>query len=293
MHGDLKCIACGTSHIRCLSFRIEDTRPLLECGDCGLKFLLSDGMERLCDNAYWNEVNREIYNMPSVLKEFRKRHARYLQVIRRKGPPNDRLLDVGCGNGIFVDAARKGGYEATGIEPSPIAVELCRQQYSFAPILGYLRDDHALPDDYGVLTAWDVVEHLEDPKGFLRTCHRHMARGGVLLLETPDESSRLRRVANRVAKLGGRLDFRDNMYYLSHRWYFTCRAIVRILEDVGFGEIDIHRDHFVVAKSLAKLRLFGQRSRLQILKYRVGYSLLRSCGMLSNKQVVVCRKLNG
>ena len=290
MHRNIKCAACDSSQVEQLPFKVSRDFPIVVCKRCGLKFLLSSSFETLDDDEYWDDVNKHIYQTPSVLKDIRNKHAKYLQHIIDTSPPNNTLLDVGCGNGSFLVSSQQAGFESIGIEPSPIAVELCRQLYSRSPACGYLTMGSDLPKTFGVLTAWDVIEHVADPRQFLAVCNSHLQEGGVLLLETPDESSMIRKLLNIISSLSiPGLDLRPQLYYSNHRNYFTHNSMIRILQSTGFSTVSIYREHSIYSKAYEKIRLYRKYTDMQMLKYKILFGLLKLPGF-SNKQIIVARK---
>jgi SAM-dependent methyltransferase len=98
-----------------------------------------------------------------------------------------RLLDVGCGTGQFLAAARAAGYRVTGIDLSPTQVELARRRFRLPDVqalsLEALAARHPAPFD--VVTAFQVLEHVADPRTFLVTLHAIVASGGHLALGVP------------------------------------------------------------------------------------------------------------
>ena len=289
---EITCTVCGSTDNTQLDFiPTYGKYNLMQCNDCGLKFILSENFETLDDDSYWDDVNKKIYAMPDVLKEFKKKQDKYLKRMIKLSPPNKRLLDVGCGNGIFLNNAKLNGFEATGIEPSSIAVILCKEQHGFSPVHGYLELDSDLPKDFGSLSAWDVIEHVADPKHFLKICHAHLAQGGILILETPDESSWIRKLINMVDYVKKKLGIggSSNIYYPSHRYYFTHKSMERLLSDAGFTGIKIYKEHTIYSKAIAKNKLYCKYSALQLLKYHIVFFILRA-PFFWNKQVVICVK---
>lgn len=289
---EIECIACGSTKTRQLRYTPRyGTSVLMNCLACGLKFLLSEDYEVLSDDSYWDEVNKKIYAMPNVLEEFKKKHDKYLKYIKMNSPPNMRLLDVGCGNGIFLVNAKASGFEVAGIEPSQIAVELCARQHGITPMHGYLELNSNLPRDYGVVSAWDVIEHVANPKEFLEICSAHLELGGTLLLETPDESCFLRRIINMIdsARRTFGLSAASSIYYPSHRYYFTHRSIEGLLTKAGFSNVRIYRGHTLYSKSKAKYLLYRKYSKMQMMKYHLLFFILKF-PYLWNKQVILCTK---
>jgi SAM-dependent methyltransferase len=97
-----------------------------------------------------------------------------------------RLLDVGCGHGLLLDEARRRGFEVSGLELSRAAAGYARD------VLGLEVHEATLEEiggRYEVIVLADVVEHLDDPAGALRTCAAMLADGGALCVVTPDPAS--------------------------------------------------------------------------------------------------------
>jgi len=96
-------------------------------------------------------------------------------------PP--RILDVGCGTGANLKMLSEFG-DADGVDISPDAIEFCRQR----KLNVKLGAAESLPYEDGtfdLVTALDVVEHLDDDLGGLREMHRILRPGGHILLFVP------------------------------------------------------------------------------------------------------------
>ncbi|HEY9404155.1 MAG TPA: class I SAM-dependent methyltransferase [Pyrinomonadaceae bacterium] len=97
---------------------------------------------------------------------------------------NGRLVDVGFGAGTLLEAARRAGWEARGIEVSQSACEHVRG-LGFDVFCGTLEEAH-YPDAYfDVATASEVLEHVPDPQPVLNEIARVLRPGGLLWATTP------------------------------------------------------------------------------------------------------------
>lgn len=97
------------------------------------------------------------------------------------------LLDVGCAMGLIVDCwIRTGLGPALGVEPSAPGQE--GAQMLGAPVLAQLPalGQEPVPDGFDIVYASEVVEHVEDPRGFMAALKDRLKPGGVLVLTTPD-----------------------------------------------------------------------------------------------------------
>ena len=93
-----------------------------------------------------------------------------------------RILDVGCGAGLFFDALEQFG-RVEGIESDSIAVEQSGRWRS--RIHAGELETFAADTAFDVILALDVVEHVQDPDVMLRQAARHLARDGRILITTP------------------------------------------------------------------------------------------------------------
>jgi SAM-dependent methyltransferase len=115
--------------------------------------------------------------------------ARQRQRLERHFAGPGRLLDVGCATGQFLSHMREAGWEVTGVEFSPHAAAFARQQYGLDVRTGTL-ENVVLPEaSIDVVTMWDVLEHVPDPKGTLKEIARILRPGGLLVVSTPNPTS--------------------------------------------------------------------------------------------------------
>ena len=103
----------------------------------------------------------------------------------RLPPPRrgQRLLDVGCGDGQFAAAAAARGWEVHGVELNPPAARRARER-GIAVVQGRLEDARHPPGTFDVVTAWDVIEHVPEPRPFIAHLTRIVAPGGLVVLTT-------------------------------------------------------------------------------------------------------------
>ena len=86
---------------------------------------------------------------------------RRLAIIRRYVAMG-RLLDVGTGDGRFLETARKAGFEVTGTEVSTAGASYARQR-GFDVFVGQITDLELPSELFDVVTIWHVLEHVPEP----------------------------------------------------------------------------------------------------------------------------------
>ncbi|MCP4539557.1 MAG: class I SAM-dependent methyltransferase [Chloroflexi bacterium] len=151
-----------------------------------------------------------------------ERHLRPME--RLTGPSDGRpLLDVGCYTGVFIEIASRHGWDVWGVEPSQWAVEQA-QARGLRVVQGTL-DTADLPQaHFDVVTMWDVIEHVTDPRESLDQVYGLLKPGGLLVVHTIDIDSLFARL------MGPRWPWLMEM----HLYYFSRRTMRAMLEQCGF-----------------------------------------------------------
>ncbi|HPS90826.1 MAG TPA: class I SAM-dependent methyltransferase [Methanothrix sp.] len=105
-----------------------------------------------------------------------------------------RLLDVGCGNGLFLDQMRRLGWEVVGVEPDEKAASVAVEKLELEVFCGSLKDAKFPDGHFDAITMNHVIEHATDPLELLKECRRILRPGGKLVVVTPNIESLGRRV---------------------------------------------------------------------------------------------------
>jgi 2-polyprenyl-3-methyl-5-hydroxy-6-metoxy-1,4-benzoquinol methylase len=98
----------------------------------------------------------------------------------------DKVLDVGCGIGRFLEKAKDKAAEVCGLELNEKAVEVCRQKG--LTVFNELIEQHAAQKEsyYDMVCMFQVLEHIYDVKTFLQDCLTVLKPGGKLVIGVPN-----------------------------------------------------------------------------------------------------------
>jgi len=111
------------------------------------------------------------------------------QILKRV--PGGRLLDVGCGLGLFLETMRRE-FELYGIDLSPYAVGQAGRRLPGARLaVGSLTDGLPFDTTFDVVTAINIFEHLEEPDAGLDAVRAALRPGGLLVAHLPTIGNRL------------------------------------------------------------------------------------------------------
>jgi len=158
--------------------------PVVACPDCGLRYIQPMPSREVIDAyyaRYWiNQKN--IRNSDLKIRRLKRLLKRFLRQASGK-----RFLDIGCNTGFGVEAARRLGFDATGIDVSGEAIEIGRKLYPLNRFLHVTAQEFAKSgEQFDAVLCREVIEHMSEVHDFAAAMSRLLKPGGLLWLTTPD-----------------------------------------------------------------------------------------------------------
>lgn len=173
-----------------------------------------------------------------------------------------RLLDVGCAHGWFLETVA-GEYDTVGIEPDR-AVAAATRARGVAVREGFFPDALQADERFDVIVFNDVLEHIPAIGATLAACARHLAPGGLLVVNAPDRRGALYRIAKAMLRLGAPASF-ERLWQLGfpspHVHYFDTRTLHAMARPHGLVPVREARLASLSANGLyARVRYAGDVS---------------------------------
>lgn len=216
------CFICQSPKLKKLSTYYEK-HGLVKCKNCGFVF-----MERIPSVQTLNEhygkysYATEGYLSPQTVKSYNKLLDEF-----EKYRNTNKLLDVGCGRGWFLQEAKKRGWKVYGSEYSETAVELCKSK-GIEMISGQLQADSFESNSFDVITSFEVIEHINNPLEDLEKIYAYLRSGGLFYCTTPNFNSLLRYYLKEEYNI---------IEYPEHLSYYTKKTLNNALKKSGFTPI--------------------------------------------------------
>ena len=208
--------------MRCTSPGYGTHTQIVECHECGYVYANPTWEPHELIAAY-ETVEDETYVEEREGREltFRK-HLDDVEALIGQGNGR-KLLDVGAYIGVFLEVAQQSGWDATGVEPSEWAVREGRKR-GLNLVEGTLDSAAIKSQTFDLITMWDVIEHVTDPKAELTKAFNLLNPGGTIVVHTMDIDSLAARI------LRGRWPWLMAM----HVHFFSQRTLQKMMQDVGF-----------------------------------------------------------
>lgn len=243
------CLLCNSNNLVVLEDFKKD--HLCKCRDCGFVFAQKiPSMQELLDEYAKYPRNDEI--SPITIRRYP-----YLLKLFEKYRENNTIIDVGAGDGHFIETAKIAGWEAYATEFDDRAVELCRQKGVHVE-QGKLDASKYPSAFFDVIFSSEVLEHINNPVEEIRNFNKILRKGGVVYITTPNLNS---------------LSFR----FLKHKWnifhypehlcYYTPKTLEKLFTDNGFRKVMIQTTGFSPSRfrhSLGQSNINNDDERLRV-----------------------------
>jgi SAM-dependent methyltransferase len=231
-----RCIVCGAVGPYAPVFE-RGGFTMVRCPACGLVFQDPQPGDAALEATYyhdeeWTEAIEG--ELRPVMLERGREHVARLEAAGVRPP--GRLLDVGASGGAFMEVAAAAGWEVTGVELGAATAQAARAR-GLDVRTGTLGEQAgALGGPFDLVTFWDVLEHLRDPRVELELARSLLASEGRLAATMPNVEGWYPRVTHRLfARTVGRWEYPELPVHL---YDFGPRTLRLLLENAGF--VDVH-----------------------------------------------------
>lgn len=245
----MKCVACGSENFVYLS------KDVLRCKNC--KTLLRSnpedyykGIKKVYDKTYYDQkyLTRYGKSVEEDIPNIKKLAERRLNVIEntylkefecgscsvngcddcsvrpRFSFVKKKLLDIGCGMGVFLEVAMERGFYVKGIDVNKDILYVVNPEIrSYIQIVD-VRDFNT-SEVFDVITMWYVLEHVPDVESIIRKVWGMLKYGGVLAISTPNGFGATARY---------NLDWYLSALPEDHLYEFSHQGIIHLLERNNF-----------------------------------------------------------
>ena len=199
---------------------------IVECGRCDLLYS-SPIPEAGSLGVLYNDA---AFDSGEEARYAARTYARFLPRLKAELPDLNGTLDIGTGDGAFLEELLAAGFTAVeGVEPS--AAPVAAAPPAVRPLIRHemFRRDRFAAGSFSLVTCFQTIEHLADPLAMCRDAFELLKPGGALFLIGHNR----RAAANRL--MGERSPILD----VEHLQLFSPRSVRFMVEKAGFGGVRV------------------------------------------------------
>ncbi len=148
-----------------------------------------------------------------------------------------KALDVGCGAGLLAEPLARLGAEVTAIDAAPETIAAARHHAEGQGLTIDYRVGgvEMLEGSFDLVTSMEVIEHVTDPRAFVAGLAARLAEGGLLIMSTPNRTSRSRLMMIVIGEGTGRIPKG------THDWdkFLAPEELCALLTEAGLEVLDV------------------------------------------------------
>lgn len=227
MHSKPNCPGCGSQGCAEQPNRFGGAR-LFQCETCALQFW--DLRDALPDRSWYDQAvdyEPRYWRLFSSLRDYLQWN--HFEVLRSLPAEPLSILDVGCGLGGFVAACQRAGHDAYGLDWSERAIAAGRAYFNANNLFNGTLEEFVRSSTrkkWDVVTLFEVLEHLEEPRPFISQIRELLRPGGRLMMSVPNRDRRP--------------NLHDSMDYPPyHLTWWNTNALRAFLDNNGFQTVTV------------------------------------------------------
>lgn len=203
----------------------KDRYSLLRCSSCSGVWLASPPRPEEMGKHYTEHYHRAIMAAgEGAAKDRWKDQVKLISKYKSGGA----ILDIGCSSGGFLSTMKGNAWRLYGIEMEESTAQRARANTGAEVFVGNATDAPFLPGGFDVITCFDVLEHVYDPRDFMTKVLQWLKPGGIFYSMMPN-------IDSWEAGVFGSCWF--GLELPRHLSHFSPRSLRHLLNEIGFTEV--------------------------------------------------------
>ena len=233
----VKCGLCGADGYDVLlreNIESGEKLAIVKCKKCGLiytnpRLSTSDILKLYSEGSYAEKSISGLYCLDECVN--RNRFKNCLSFLGQEKNRGGKLLDVGCGAGLFLGVvAKTKKWDIYGIETSAYAYKEAQAKLGKTIINNTLGEANFGDGFFDVITFWNVLEHVSNPLFLLREARRTLRDDGFVILTVPNVNFYL--IKYFLIKL--LFQKKISWYPNEHLYHFSVKSFKKLVDEAGF-----------------------------------------------------------
>jgi len=216
------CELCESGEFTSIYEKNEYHSHIVQCNNCGVTF--SNPQVEIDYISHGKYIRKHLKNEVG-----RRKTAQWRIEQIKKYCNNGRLFEIGCSAGLFLDEAKKAGFDVSGSELNKDAVSYARQE------LGLTVHDKIDLSEINNEKKWDIIvmfnllEHIPKPMEFLSYVTENMlSENGIMVIEVPHIFT----IHSKIAGTKGQ------HLSMAHFFYYSAKTMENLIDKINFNILD-------------------------------------------------------
>ena len=225
----VECQVCGSGRLVFLEKKRDIHGAIgdfLLCDQCFVLTNASAFAHSLALQVYASETFYRVdaAELGSLDKQVETQRALLSYVLPFVGTPAGKvLLEIGCGRGLMLSAARRLGFKrAIGVDPNLETFRQIANHLAFDPEVTAFRDLEEVSEKVDCVVMWHTLEHIPQPLIFLRQLGTRLRDGAILFFQVPQ--------------------YYQPYICATHYYFYNEPSIRRLMANAGFAILEIGYD---------------------------------------------------
>ena len=222
----MRCYLCQSTNYKKRDGEVRDNKDLdiLECKNCGLVFLSSN---KHIDNNFYEQSNMsQDLNIKEWIKETYIDDSRRFEFVKEM-VVNKKVIDFGSGAGGFLIKVKELAKTVVGVELD----KKVKKYYKKKNIKLLLNLNKLKNNNFDIITAFHIIEHLQEPKLVLKELISKLKKGGKLIIEVPNSNDALLTIYKNKA-------FSKFTYWSPHIYLYNSYTLELLFKEIENIEIN-------------------------------------------------------
>lgn len=237
----IKCTLCGCEKTELIDSTIRNADnsiyKMYKCGECETHFLYplpsNDNLKEYYNGQFREEVHTKAYYdkeyMDGIFARFSGEAYARVDRVKEELGPDDSILEIGCSVGYFLEAVKDHVGQIYGTEWDEKALSYIKDRIPSCKVALNPPDFNTKFDK---VFMFHVLEHIDDPIGYLTDLKELLNPGGTIYVEVPN-------VDDALVKLYDCRPFLAHYYKMAHLFNYNEKGLRYVMDNAGLeGPID-------------------------------------------------------
>lgn len=221
------CPVCGSKNFKKLLSRFG--LDIWRCRDCRHGFQNPRLKYDMATRLYMDDRSAsDIYTAPLQIEIDEVKYKYGIDLVELAlGKKGKKILDIGCGAGVFLKMAHKNDWPiCVGVDPNENYSKIYKEARGVQYIQGTLEklDNYNVGTNYDCVSMWSVLEHMNDPRQVIKKLSAILAPGGVIFILVPNLDSLATRLMRQLSPT----------FAWKHPNFFCKESLSVLLGNCGF-----------------------------------------------------------